>query len=272
MTPSGLSLSSLGRSIIEHRQLVGRLVEREVTARFQGSVLGLAWMVLTPLLTAAVFTFVFSAVFQARWGLEQSSIFDFAIILLVGLAVHGIFAECVGRAPGLIIANSSYVTKVVFPLEILPVVVLLTSLVNASISLTIVVLGQLALNGVLNWTLVFLPVIMLPYLMFVLALLIFFAACGVFLRDLAQIVTLLVTMSLFLTPIFYPLTSVPPAFQTAMRMNPLTLIVEQARAVVVQGNLPDFMSLAIYFGCATLALAAAFWFFQRLRPGFADVL
>jgi len=272
MTSPGLSLLSLGRSIIAHHQLVGRLVEREVTARFQGSMLGLAWMVLTPLLTAAVFTFVFSAVFRARWGLQQGSAFDFAIILLVGLAVHGIFAEAVGRAPALIIAHASYVTKVVFPLEILPVVALLTSLVNAGISLAIVVLGQLALNGVLHWTLIFLPLIMLPYLMFVLALLMFFAACGVFLRDLAQIVTLLITMSLFLTPIFYPLTAVPAAFQTAMRLNPLTLIVEQGRAVVVEGVLPDFLSLGLYFGCATLALAVSFWFFQRLRPGFADVL
>lgn len=272
MPPSGLSLVSLARSVFEHQQLIGRLVKREVTARVQGSVLGLAWMVLTPLLTAAVFTFVFSAIFQARWGLEDGGTFSFAIILLVGLAVHGIFAEAIGRAPTLIINNASYVTKVVFPLEILPVVALLTSLVNAGISLLIVVLGQLLLSGVLNWTLVFLPLVILPYLVFVLALLMFFAACGVFLRDLAQVVTLLVTVSLFLTPIFYPLTAVPPAFQAAMRMNPLTLIVEQGRAVVVQGVPPDFLSLAIYMGVAVAALAASFWFFQRLRPGFADVL
>lgn len=272
MTNQGLSLVSLTHSVAVHHQLIRRLVGREVTARVQGSMLGLAWMIITPLLTAAVFTFVFSAVFQARWGLEPGSTYDFAIILLVGLAVHGIFAEAVGRAPTLIINNASYVTKVVFPLEILPVVALLASLVNAGISLVIVVLGQLLLNGVLNWTLIFLPLVILPYLMFVLALMMFFAACGVFLRDLAQVVTLLVTVSLFLTPIFYPISAVPPAFQAAMRLNPLTLIVEQARAVVVQGVPPDFVSLGIYVLVASVALAVAFWFFQRLRPGFADVL
>jgi lipopolysaccharide transport system permease protein len=135
-----------------------------------------------------------------------------------------------------------------------------------------VVLGQLLLNGVLHWTLIFLPLVLLPYLIFVLALMMLFAACGVFLRDLAQLVTLLVTVSLFLTPIFYPLSAVPVAFQAAMRLNPLTLIVEQARIVVVQGVPPDFLSLGIYMICACVTLALAFWFFQRLRPGFADVL
>lgn len=272
MPPPGLSLLDLGRSLLVHHQLIWRLVTREVSQRFQGSMLGVAWMVLTPLLTAAVFTFVFSAVFQTRWGGAQTGPFDFAILLLVGLAVHGVFAEAVGRSPTLILSQPSFVTKVVFPIEILALVAVLASLVNAFIALGIVVVGQFLLNGVLHWTVVFFPVVLAPFLIFVLALVLFFSACGVFMRDLSQVVTLLVTVSLFLTPIFYPLDAVPGAFRTVMRLNPLTSIVEQSRTVVVFGGMPDFGSLAIYTICALLTLAASFWLFQRLRPGFADVL
>ena len=269
-----LSVSLLGflRSIWAHRELILRLAWREVTQRFQGSTLGVAWMLLTPLLTAAVFTFVFSAVFQTRWGGTQTGPFDFAILLLVGMAVHGIFAEAVGRAPLLIVGQSSYVTKVVFPIEVLPVVAVLASLVNAVITIAIVVVGQLLLNGVLHWTAILWPLVIAPYLIFITALVLFFAACGVFLRDLSQIVTLLVTCTLFLTPIFYPLDAVPGAFRMLMRLNPLTSIVEQSRTVIVFGGMPDFVSLGLYTLCALITLGLAFWLFQRLRPGFADVL
>lgn len=265
-------LWSFFRSVTKHHELILRLVKREVSQRFQGSVLGIAWMVLTPLLTAAVFTFVFSAVFQTRWGGTQTGPFDFAILLLVGMAVHGIFAEAVGRAPALILGHGSYVTKVIFPIEVLPVVAVASAIVNAAMTVAIVVVGHLLLNGVLHWTIVFWPFVIAPYLIFVVALVMGFAACGVFLRDLSQIVTLLVTVTLFLTPIFYPLNAVPGAFRMLMRLNPLTSIVEQSRTVIVFGGLPDFVSLAIYTACALATLALSFWLFQRLRPGFADVL
>ena len=268
-----VDLWSLLRSVVTHRELILRLAGREVTQRFQGSLLGVAWMVLTPLLTAAVFTFVFSAVFQTRWGgTTPTGPFDFAILLLVGMAVHSVFAEAVGRAPILIVSQASYVTKVIFPIEVLPAVVVLSSLVNAVITVCIVLVGQLLLNGVFHWTAIFWPLVMAPYLIFVAALVMFFAACGVFLRDLSQVVSLLVTVTLFLTPIFYPLNAVPGAFRTVMRLNPLTSIVEQSRTVIVFGGLPDFVSLALYTLCSLAALALSFWLFQRLRPGFADVL
>ncbi|WP_421988765.1 ABC transporter permease [Roseococcus sp.] len=266
-------LWSFFRSVVAHQELILRLAKREVSQRFQGSVLGIAWMLLTPLLTAAVFTFVFSAVFQTRWGgATPTGPFDFAILLLVGMAVHGIFAEAVGRAPTLILSQASYVTKVIFPIEILPVVAVATAIVNAVITVAIVVVGQLLLNGVVHWTALLWPLVIAPYLIFVVALVIFFSACGIFLRDLSQIVSLLITVTLFLTPIFYPLNAVPGAFRTLMRLNPLTSIVEQSRTVIVFGGLPDFFSLALYTVCSLTALALSFWLFQRLRPGFADVL
>jgi len=248
-----------------------RLAGREISQRFQGSMLGLGWAVVMPLMTAAVYTFVFSAIFQSRWG-GSTNHFDFAFMLLIGMAVHSVFAEALGRAPQLVVGNASYVTKVIFPLEILPVVTVLAALMNAFIMLCIVILGQALLKGVLHWTIVFLPVIALPYLIFVTAGVLLCAAVGVFMRDLSQIVTLLVTVTFFLTPIFYPLQAVPERFQIIMRLNPLTSMVEQARTVVVFGGLPDFLSLFLYSLCALTSLAIAFWIFQRMRPGFADVL
>jgi lipopolysaccharide transport system permease protein len=234
--------------------------------------LGIGWTILTPLLTAAVFTFVFSGVFQMRWSGRSGSPYDFALMLLVGMMVHGLFAEAINRAPSLVVQNASYVTKVVFPLGILPLVVVLAALVNAGIATVIVLAGNLLINGVVHWTVLLFPLVIAPYLIFVTALVMVFAACGVFIRDLTQIVSLLVTVSLFMTPIFYPLDAVPPRFQVLMRLNPLTPVVEGSRNVLVLGTVPDFGNLAIYAACALASLAAAFWIFRRLRGAFADVL
>lgn len=265
------SLPAFFRSVLEHRELILRLAGREVGSRFRGSMLGLAWAVLTPLLTAAAFTFVFAGVFQSRWG-GSGAPTEFALMMMTGLMVHGIFAEAVGRAPTLVLQNANYVTKVVFPLEALPVVSVLSTLVNAAILAAIIALGALLFRGAVPWTAVFLPVVLLPYLVFILALSLFLAAAGVFLRDISQVTSLAVMLAMFLTPIFYPLSAVPGAFQVAMRLNPLTSIVEQSRTVLLHGGLPDFLSLALYLLCALLSLAFAVWVFQRLRPGFADVL
>jgi lipopolysaccharide transport system permease protein len=267
------SLKHLFSSVKENKDLTFRLAKREFTQRFQGSFFGWSWAILTPLLTAIVFTFIFSAVFQARWqpGV-QTGTFDFALILLTGVAIHSAFAEMLSRAPNLIIGNSSYVTKVIFPIEILPVVILINALLNMFLALGIVVLGNLILNGKLPVTIAFLPFILLPYLFFLLALNLFFGAVGVFFRDVSQLVGLLITLSMFLTPIFYPVSAVPPAFQAAMFLNPLTFVVEQTREVLLFGRAPDFWGLAIYMIASLVALAASYWFFQRLRKGFADVV
>ena len=267
-----LGLDLLFGSFWTHRALIARLAAREISQRFKGSILGLGWAVLTPLLTAAVFTFVFSGVFQMRWSGRSGSPYDFALMLLVGLMIHGLFAEAISRAPSLIIGNASYVTKVVFPLEILPVVVAVASLVNAGITAAILLVGNLLVNGTVQWTSLFFPIVLAPFVIFVTALVMLAAACGVFLRDLAQVTGLVITMALFLTPVFYPLDAVPAAFQFYMRLNPLTSIVEQSRSVLLLGIMPNFVSLALYGACALLCLAFSFWVFRRLRGGFADVL
>lgn len=266
------SLRLLFVSLLTHRDLIWRLAAREVTQRFKGSMLGLLWAVLTPLLTAAVFTLVFTGIFPQRWPGRSGAPLDFALILLVGMAVHGVLAEALGRAPHLVVSNASYVTKVVFPLEVLPVVTMLAVLVNLGIALAIVLLGNLAVNGSLHATALFLPVVLLPYMVFVGAAVMLIAACGVFLRDIALVITPVVTLAMFLSPMFFSLSSVPEGWRFLFRMNPITPIMEQARTVLLYGGWPDFGSLALYLGLAVLCLGIANWVFQRLRPGFADVL
>lgn len=259
-------------SLAIHRDLIGRLVAREVSQRFKGSILGIVWAILTPLLTAAVFTLIFTEVFPQRWPGRSGSSIDFALIMLVGLAVHGVLAEALARAPQIVLGNANYVTKVVFPLEVLPAVTTLASLVNLAITLMIVLIGNLAVNGSFHATALFLPLVLLPYMVFIAAAVMFVAACGVFLRDIGLIMTPIVMLAMFLSPMFFPLEAVPEAWRFLVNMNPITPIMEQLRAVLLFGVWPDFVSLALYLLLAVISLGVANWVFQRLRPGFADVL
>jgi lipopolysaccharide transport system permease protein len=273
MTEYKASLSALLLSLMSHRELLRRLAGREFSMRFRGSALGFAWTIITPLILAVMYTFVFDSIFKMRWGgASEIGTANFAIYLLVGLAVHGVFVECLSRAPGLIISNSSYVTKVVFPLEVLPFVVLIPALTNAMISLTIAALVNLALSGQLHPAALFIPILVLPYALFVVAVTMVVAAIGVYLRDLSQVVSLIIPISLFLSPVFYPIEAVPRVMQPLMSMNPLTFTIEQARLTLIRGDAPNLIGMVIYTTASMFALAVAYWSFQRLRRGFADVV
>ncbi|GLR87674.1 ABC transporter permease [Bradyrhizobium iriomotense] len=266
------SLIALFRSLHGHGNLIRRLCSREFSQRFRGSMLGMAWAIIMPVFTAAIYTFVFSTVFKARWTETTGGPFDFAIIVLTGMVVHGVFAESIARAPSTVIGNANYVKKVVFPLEILPVVVVLSSLINACIGSAIVLTMNLVFKGMIFPTALLLPLVIGPYAIVVAALVFVLAAVGVYLRDLSQLVSVLITITLFLTPIFFPIEAVPEEFRSAMWLNPLTFIVQQVRDVVIFGRLPDFIGLSVYSLAGLSALAFSFWIFQRLRNGFADVL
>jgi lipopolysaccharide transport system permease protein len=273
MTSQSASLLWYARSVLAHRDLIYRMVDREFTQRFRGSLLGALWAILTPLLTALVYSFVFGTVFKARWGTApQDSQNSFTVILLTGIIVHAIFAEALGRAPSIVLSNANYVKKVVFPLEILPVVAVCTALVNAVVGMAIVLLLNLILNHTIQPTIVLLPLVLFPYLLFITGLVLFLGATGVYVRDLSQIVGFLITVTLFMTPIFYPISAVPEAFQHVMWLNPLTFIVEQTRGVVLFGSLPDWIGLVVYLVASAVLLSMGFWWFQRTRNGFADVM
>lgn len=267
------SLLAMLTSLWHHRQLIVRLTHREILGRYRGSIMGVLWSLLTPLCMLLIYTFVFSVVFKARWGegLEQGR-GQFAIILFAGLIVHGVFAEVLNRAPQLIVANVNYVKKVVFPLEVLPVVQLLAAGFHALVSVAVLLLAQIFLGPPIPWTALFLPLVALPLLLLTLGLAWFLTSIGVFLRDVSQAIGLLTSVLLFTAPVFFPLHVLPERLQPWLQLNPLTFIIEQTRAVLIWGQWPNFTGLAIYSLCALLTALLGFQWFQKTRKGFADVL
>lgn len=256
-----------------YRALIMQLVRREVGGRYRGSVVGILWSAINPLFMLVVYTFVFSVVFKARWGVDSSeSRTDFALILFVGLIVQGIFAECINRAPKLILDNVNLVKKIVFPLEILPCVALGTTLFHAAVSVLIWVAFFVAANTYLHWTILLLPIVLFPLALLSVGIGWFLSATGVYLRDIAQITGFVTTILLFVSPIFYPVSALPPRYRPLFAFNPLTLPVEQAREVMVWGHLPNFSALAVYFIVSLVVAAFGLAWFQKTRKGFADVL
>lgn len=262
----------IAASVWRNRQLLKSLIKREVVGRYRGSMMGMAWSFFNPLLMLTIYTFVFSVVFKARWSAGSDSKTEFALVLFAGLLVFNFFAECIGRAPGVILANVNYVKKVVFPLEILPWVSLGAALFHMLISFGVWLTFYLIFFGIPHPTLLLFPLILLPLILMVMGFSWILASLGVFLRDVGQIIGLVVTVLMFLTPIFYPLSAIPKKYHLFIYMNPMTIVVEQARGAMIWGQAPDF-GLYIGYLCVSLLVAIlGFAWFQKTRSGFADVL
>lgn len=265
-------MQSLLNELRTKHSLLYRIWARDYAARFRGGMLGLGWSVLNPLLTLAMYSFVFVIVFKMRWPAGPDVKGNFVILLFTGLIVHALFAELVGRAPTLITTNVSYVKKVVFPLEFLPLVPLFGALVNFAVGLVLVLLLVFLLQGFIPLTFVALPLVLIPYTMSILGITYFFASIGVYVRDLAQLVNFIVSISLFASPVLYPLDSVPEKFRFLLYINPITFAVEELRNVAIVGKAPDWIGS----GCYALFAIAIFYlgltWFEQTKRGFADVL
>jgi lipopolysaccharide transport system permease protein len=259
------------RSIWQNRKLLVQLVHREVVSRYRGSVIGLAWSFFNPLLMLLVYTFVFSVVFKARWGVATEGKASFAIFLFAGLLVHGVFAECIMRAPSLIIANTNYVKRVVFPLEILPAVAMGSAIFHALVGLLVLFVAQGFSFG-LQTTAVLFPLILVPLIFATLGVAWVLAAIGVYIRDISYITQIISTVMLFMSPVFYPIEAMPEEYRAWMYINPLTFIIEQSRAVLILGDMPHWSGLGLYTATSMLLAWLGYWCFQRMRGGFADVL
>jgi lipopolysaccharide transport system permease protein len=268
------SLTALARSLWHNRGLIAQLTKRDVIGRYKGSVMGLAWSFFNPIFMLSVYTFVFSAVFKSRWGNAggNESRTQFAVVLFVGLIVQGLFAEVLNRAPGLVLGNVNYVKKVVFPLEILPVISLGAALFHSLINLLVLLTAFVLFNGYVHWTVLFAPFVLFPLIVATLGFAWILASLGVFIRDVGQTIGIIMTVLLFLSPVFYPMTAVPEQFRPWLMANPLTFIIEQAREVLIWGRLPDWGGLGLYLMAALVAAWLGFAWFQKTRKGFADVL
>ncbi|MFC3110968.1 ABC transporter permease [Undibacterium arcticum] len=268
------SLPALVTSLWRNRELIGQMTKRDVVGRYQGSAMGLAWSFFNPVFMLVVYTFVFSEIFKSRWGGvgATDSKTQFALVLFVGMIVLSLFSEVLNRAPGLILSNANYVKKVVFPIEILPVVAMGATLFHGLISLGVLLAAFVIFNGYLHWTAVFLPLVLLPLVILTTGLAWMLASLGVFLRDVGQFIGIVTTVLMFLSPVFYPVTAVPERFRPFIMAQPLTFIIEQAREVLIWGHLPNWIGLGIYTLAAIAMAWAGYAWFQKTRKGFADVL
>lgn len=267
------SILLLLKTIIFNRQLIIQMVKRDVLGRYKGSVFGIVWSLFSPILMLLIYTFVFAVIFKARWGGSTSdSKAEFALILFAGMSVFAIFADSINQAPSLITNNSNYVKKVIFPLELLPIINIGTSLFHVLISFSVLVFGLIIINGHINWTIIYLPFILLPLIILTIGLSWFLASFGVFLPDIRQAIGIFTTVMMFLSPVFYPVSALPVRFQSMVFLNPLTFIIEQTRGVLIFGSSPDWSGLLIYSLIASAIAWLGFVWFQKTRKGFADVL
>jgi len=266
------SIVALFNSFWLNRPLIFQMIRREVVGRYRGSVLGIMWSFFNPFFMLLVYTFVFSVVFKARWGGEEESKVQFAIVLFAGMIVHSLLAEVLNRAPTLIQNNTNYVKRVIFPLDILPIVSLGSALFHTAISLIVLLLVVIWFNGFIHLTALLIPLVWFPLVLAALGFGWFLASLGVYLRDVGQVIGILTTVLMFLAPIFYPLDAIPEEYRVWILANPLTFIIIQSREVLIWGRFPDWYGLSLYLLFSIVVLWAGFWWFQVTRKGFADVL
>ncbi len=261
------------RRLWSQRALVWQLTRREVEGRYRGSFLGLFWSFIHPLVLLALYTFVSGVVFRAHWPERPAGgLADFALVLFCGLVVFNLLSECATRAAGLIVAVPNLVKKVAFPLEVLPLSVLGSALFHGSLGLGVLLLLCLITHGELPWTVALLPVVAAPLVFLSLGLSWFLASLGVFLRDLAYVVPLLLQVLFFATPIIYPVDSVPERLRPLLFLNPLVWIVENFRSAIFRGIPPDPTALGAWTLAAALTMMAGYAWFMKTKKGFADVM
>ncbi len=256
-----------------YRDLIWQMARREVTSRYRGSVLGGLWFLLQPLLMLLVYTFVFSVVFKARWGDRVGdSPSGFALALFAGLLVFNLFAECANRSPTCIVSQPNYVKKVVFPLQVVPMALSGAALFYAVVNTGLLLLVALAINRTLPVTALVFPLVLAPTLLLSLGLSFFLASLGVYLRDTALVVPVLVQILFFTTPVFYPETAVPEPFRSIIRANPLSPLLDSARRTLLWNQWPEWGALLVAWLVALVVLLLGYAWFQKTRRGFPDVL
>jgi lipopolysaccharide transport system permease protein len=255
-----------------HRELIKEFSKREILIRYKGSALGLMWSFFNPLFMLSIYTFVFSEIFKARWNEISQTKTEFALLLFIGLLVFNLISECLIRAPTVITTNINYVKKVIFPLDILPITVMIAALFHGLISLFIWIIAYSIFIGVPQSTLIYLPLVITPYILFILGISWFLASLGVFLRDVSQFIGMMLNVLLFISPIFYPITAIPEKYRFIFQLNPLTLVIDQARLVMYWGSRPDFLSISLLFLFSIVIYYLGFVWFQNTRKGFSDVL
>jgi lipopolysaccharide transport system permease protein len=251
--------------------LILSLTKRELAARYRGSVLGIVWAVLTPVVMIAIFTIIFSGIFNARFG-AGSSQWDYALYLFCGLLPWNAFQESLQLSASTIVGHTNLVKRVVFPLETLPVSLSLAAVANQMFGTVALILAALLLRGELHATIVFLPLLVIPQLFATFGAAWLIASLGVFVRDIVQGITLFLMAWMYLTPIIYPESLVPARYRGIVSLNPFTALVRNYRRIILEGSLPDWRGLAYFGAFAIVSFLFGYWWFARTRKNFADVI
>lgn len=263
---------ALAVSLKHNMRLIIDMAKKELATRYQGTFLGLIWSVCTPLILLGIYTLVFSTVFQARWEGGGDSQATFATWLFVGLIIHALFMECIAKAPNLVLNNPNFVKKVVFPIELLPVISLATAVCQATVSYLVLLAVHYLISGHIQTTALLFPILLIPLLFVILGVSWLMAAFSVFLRDIGQLTGFISMAFLFLSPIFYPVSALPKAMQAYIYINPLTFFVEESRKIIFLGDSFDYILWSVYLSIGLLLAWIGYFVFQRLRNGFADVI
>lgn len=260
------------KELLQHRALVSELTRREISGRYRGASLGMLWSLVSPFLLLCIYTFAFGTVMNGRWPEPQAANNHFSVVLFSGLVVYFLLSECMVRAPDLIVANPAFVKRVVFPLSILPWPMLFSALFHCAMNVLVFIGLRLLLDHDFSWTILLLPLVLFPLVLVVLGVSWLLAALAVYLRDIQQMIGMVCMALLFLSSAMIPTALVPEKYRLIFQLNPLTFIVDQARSVMVWGNLPDWVGLAIYALVAACFAWLAYVWFTFARRGFADVL
>jgi len=256
--------------LARHRYLVLQMVRREIMARYQGSMLGMSWGVLSPLLILAAYTFVFRTVFKTRWPGGSDSTGEFVLQMFAGLLVFNLFSEVLTRAPRIVLEQPNLVKRVVFPLETLSWVAVGAVMFNALIALAILLAATVALGSHLSAWALATPLVLACTVPILLGFCWLLSGLGVFLRDIGHVIGPAVSLLLFVSPVLYPTSALPPFVANLLWLNPLTVPIETMRGLVLHGTAPNWPVLAAYTAIGLVFAVLAYRLFERIRPAFAD--
>ncbi|OKP77117.1 sugar ABC transporter permease [Paenibacillus helianthi] len=264
---------SVFSSIYKNKNLITQLTKRDILVKYRGSMLGMIWSILNPLIMLIIYTIVFGEIFKSKWGnTENESTFIFGLTLFTGMIVYNLFSEVLSRSATIIQSNVNYVKKIIFPLEILVVVLMLTALFNGLISLIVLIIMNIFLGQALSWTILLIPVVLFPIILLSMGLAWFLAALGVFFKDTNYIVTLILQIVLFLSPVFYSIENVPDYLKGIYNFNPLGIVIQQMREIVLWGEMPNWIQWANITSISLVIFVGGYYFFTKLKGAFADVI
>lgn len=265
------NIPAIIRNLLIHRELIIKLSWRDFKARYQGSFGGILWAIIQPLTMMVIYTFVFSTFLNVRFGSSDSP-FTFSVFLLCGLLPWNAFSESFNGSTTLIKGNVNLVKRVVFPLEVLPLNLVITSIYQQLVGFVLLLPLAYLINGSLYWTLVYVPLIIIIEALLYMGSCWIWASLSVYLPDLRQVTSLLLSAMMFLIPLFYPRETIPEEFQWIVDYNPFALIIEMFRKGFLTGEKLTSQELIFSISMSLLIFLVGYFWFNRTKKGFADVL